>query len=86
MPEGEAPRRLASASLAGARRGARFRFLCHIGGAGLFSGVAKMAILLRANRESRSKAVSGQNAKDYARPALNKVMLGELIDLVIRAN
>ncbi len=24
--------------------------------------------------------------KDYARPALNKVMLGELIDLVIRAN
>ena len=32
------------------------------------------------------KALSGQNARDYVRPALNKVMLGELIDLVIRAN
>ena len=32
------------------------------------------------------KALSAKDAKDYARPALTKVMLGELIDLVIRAN
>ena len=74
-----------SSPLGGARRGPAFA-LCHIGGAGLFPGVARIAILLRANRESRSKVLSGQNAKDYACPALNKVMLGELIDLVIRAN
>ena len=46
-----------------ARQGARFRLLCHIGGAGLFPGVAKLAILLATNRGSRMKALSDKDAK-----------------------
>jgi len=36
--------------------------------------------------EAKNESLKGVLPKDYARPALNKVMLGELIDLVIRAN
>ena len=46
-----------------ARRGARFRFLCQIGGAGHFHTLAKMAILLKMNREWRMKALSAKDAK-----------------------